>query len=203
MQFFHMTVACWNQHCQIIWMRIEVCNKSPDYSVWLLGFDETWRNVFSRPRPARVRGRRHLIHLVNPACSLRCEESCGVFWNPCVLLLSKSRDKSRQGILLAQHDSCSSSNRWRIESDASRCITLWCVTKTWCFIGFLLLNLLVHVWQIHVAFINTVYFTYTVCFHWICILPVCSEEFKAALVVMNQTWPRHLKKDFKTWRHWE
>lgn len=36
----------------------------------------------------------------------------------------EQRQKSHQGFLLAQHDSCSSSNLREIKSDASRCITL-------------------------------------------------------------------------------
>lgn len=47
----------------------------------------------------------------------------------------RSEDKSHQGILSAQHDSCSSSNlrkKKEIKSDASQRITLWCVMKVWC-----------------------------------------------------------------------
>lgn len=122
------TVACWNLHCQLIWIRCE--------AQWI---KLQW---VCHPRPACVCGRRHLIHsesLHVMGRFLWCVLNVCVWVCVCVMIM-KSRNKSHQGILLAQHDSCRSSNLWKIKSDASWCITLWCVTKAWC-IGFMFLNL--------------------------------------------------------------
>lgn len=76
----------------------------------------------------------------------------------CVIIM-KSRHISHQGILLAQHELCSSPNLWKIKSSALWCITLWYATKQ---NDAILLFYQIAVWNTQMWFIHIYLCTYTV-----------------------------------------
>lgn len=121
------------------------------------------------PRPARVRGRRHLIYSARQHVSSDVKNAVVCFWIHAVF---KSRDRFHQVL----RECSRTPGALHIAGEEwTRCIKLWwCVTKTWC-AGFLLLNVMhvrLHIFYMYpvVVIVFVPFVRATMIIHWVCIL---------------------------------